>query len=124
MTNTEILERAIQKAIKGGWLNPKKPVKSVVVQADDGECYFQLWAGTNDMLWSETWDSVEQLIFNHDFARGLWKSKEVCMTCGYGIVSHDTKHPDHDYISDECWKLHLQRMVISEDPIKYLGENI
>ena len=42
--------------------------------------------------------NINQLdIYNHKFAKTLW---------GAG------------------WKHHLTRMVLSEDPIKYLGENI
>lgn len=121
MTTQEILEKAIQKAIEGGWLEPKKPVKSVVVQTDDGNCYFQLWAGTNDMLWSETWDSVEQLIFNHDFAKALWGEKL------FDELPHLRQSiPDGwtSYAPIPLWQYHLQNMVLAEDSINYLGEHL
>jgi len=45
------------------------------------------------------------ILFNHDFAKALWGNKQI----GNVWIPY-------------LW--HLQQMVISDDPIKYLGENI
>jgi hypothetical protein len=63
--------------------------------------------------------SVTGLIFNHDFAKALWPGDEIV----YRAEVFETP----DGIGDEylaLWEIRLQQMVISEDPIKYLGDNI
>lgn len=103
MTNQQILTKAIEKAIEGGWELPH--------EAYDFE------ARPNDMIRftsidDETQDPgiwympLEQLIFYHDFAKALWGD-------GWNATS-----------TQPNWQYHLQQMVIAEDPIKYLGENI
>jgi len=49
---------------------------------------------------------LEYAIYNHDFAKALWLNKR-------------NYYPDVP-----AWQYHLQNMVVSEDPIKYLGEHI
>lgn len=106
MTNKEILEKAIQKAIDGGWdytdfetfmwnedASVKKKAQEIAEEA--------LYRGDERQYFN-----VNDLIFNHDFAKALWPNKV------------------HDGLERELWKGHLQNMVIAEDPIKYLGENI
>lgn len=61
MTNQQILEKAIKKAIAGGWepwivpMNPQMPP--------------ELWAA--EIMDRANWYEV---LFNHDFARALWGS--------------------------------------------------
>ena len=51
------------------------------------------------------------LLFSHAFAKALW--------------GEDKTYPGGQEKSELLsWQYHLQQMVISEDPIKYLGENI
>lgn len=121
MNNSEILEKAIQKAIDGGlpfdrsWsIDPSG--RWVIINLPSGE----------DSIRSIT-HPYEQVIFNHDFAKALW-----------GIDKHDIEFPLDDYGSKDCgnckgsfldsptrcWQYHLQQMVIAEDTIKYLGENL
>lgn len=102
MTNQEILTKAINLAIAGGWENEEMysfdtRVGSGLFNPGIGE-----YGGHED---------IAVLIFNHNFAKALW---------GETIWNlHDT--PEEDlYI----WQHHLQQMVITEDPIKYLGENL
>lgn len=105
MTNQEILEKAIQKAIDGGW----RPINAWVSpktnyewrEREDYGGYYILCKKYIHDKESESYESAEQLIFNHDFAKALWQ--------------------DPDY---GTWHHHLQNMVIAEDPIKYLGENV
>ena len=57
------------------------------------------------------------IIFSHDFAKKLWGKKSVCSCCGKVEWSKD-------WAVIEVWKYHLQQMVISDDPIKYLEKNL
>jgi hypothetical protein len=127
LTNQQILEKAIQKAIEGGWREEESPsfeylgefrhnpirLNTYVEDIDDGFGGF----GRRDY-------SVEQTIFNHDFAKALWGERII----GYRV------HPARDYDRSKAvvvesdyiymWQSHLQQMVIAEDPIKYLGEHM
>lgn len=123
MTNKEILERIIQKAIGNGW--------AVFDHFDDGNS--ELWelAETRNGFFLSLYTDLSEvregrsviaeyhayeIIFNHDFARALW---------GEDIFIR----PPEDFNNDSSrytlpnWQYHLQQMVISEDPIKYLEEN-
>jgi hypothetical protein len=110
MTHQEILEKAIQKAIDGGWdaygWERFQPIQMYGVFAgfvnpDDNT------AGslrTND------------IIFNHDFAKALWGED-------YSGFSGHTK-PGEKIEDLETWQYHLQQMVVADDPIAYLGEHL
>lgn len=103
MTHQQILTKAIQKAIDGGWypigMDHEHPatVKTLAVEGAD-KCY----------------------IFNHDFAKALFGEEEPAMgyrrdAGGYRVFGQPTTLG---------WKYHLQQMVIADDPIKYLGEHL
>jgi hypothetical protein len=51
----------------------------------------------DDDFFSDRVTSVEHIIFSHDFAKAFWR---------------------------DDWKYHLQKMVLSEDPIHYLSKFI
>ncbi len=109
MTDQQILEKAIQKAIQGGW----KTNRSAEVLADS-------------IINDGTYDQLEPLIFDHDFAKALWGEEDVDLISGklhkwkeylpYGVIETAWVRP--------AWQYHLQMMVIAEDPIKYLGEHL
>ena len=137
MNNKEILEKAIQKAIDGGWLGVKQsenleriyyyPDSSQILKwrwEEDGRCFSD---GAYDDYESI---NVEVIIFNHDFAKALWGQRQFD---AYG-VDHDLLRsndavtgsggPDEDWYEHPIWMWHLQQMVVADDPIKYLGRNI
>lgn len=131
MSNQEILEKAIQKAIDGGW-SPgwldRRPVVSWGVQYatdyDDGEgvMVFGYHAKSNASTW---FFPLKELIFNHDFAKALWgDGTNNIKVNDDGTLSpiDPTKPTKFTTLLD--YKDHLQQMVIAEDPIKYLGENL
>lgn len=112
MNNSEILEKAIQKAIDGGlpfdrsWsIDPSG--RWVIINLPSGE----------DSIRSIT-HPYEQVIYNHDFAKALWGNMTYAELKGAPYSSTN--------ISRElkAWQYHLQQMVIAEDTIKYLGENL
>lgn len=126
LTNKEILEKAITKAIDGGltgyWADRYKRCQEL----DEME---YLTAGN---LYEEG-HSPEELIFNHGFAKALWgEEKYMAYFAGYNEWSDAT---DIEYVEDQdydeephekkpIWQYHLQQMVISENPIQYLGEHL
>lgn len=108
MPDKAILEKAIQKAIDGGWKHrngwtylanyrKKAPLNSVQFADETGEVWHM---------------PVETLIFNHDFAKALWGEEypskvESAVNRGF-----------------KFWQSRLMMMVIADDPIKYLGQNL
>ena len=101
MSNKEILEKAIQKAIDGGWKKWNRTGYTVVLS-------------------SQAFQIAESLIFNHDFAKALWED--------IPFVHLTVKTDASKLVGYEgaltTWQYHLQQMVIAEDPIKYLGEHL
>jgi len=119
MTNQQILERAIQKAVDGGWdVLDKYEANQLNVQQDVFEGNYVVAFLANDEpsgreILQHTFHWTE-IIFNHDFAKALWgKSTFV------HAIHHKTGEPDFP-----LWQYHLQQMVIAEDPIKYLGDTL
>ncbi|SIC58911.1 hypothetical protein [Mycobacteroides abscessus] len=128
MTNQQILEKAIQKAVDGGWY--PRGIQFDCVTNDDPKGY----------AWTGTWEGYQQMeakgylppdthpvprlvdvdpelfIFNHDFAKALWgdgRDKEGKVPIG-----------DFRWYMGPYWQYHLQQMVIADDPIKHLGEHL
>ena len=95
MTNKEILKKAIEKAVKGGWHNLQARGFQLVMKEFEGkpknqECY------------------ILALIFSHDFAKAFWG-----------------KYPKHETGMDGLWTIYhwedgLQQMVLEKEPLKYL----
>lgn len=103
MDNKQILEKAIQKAIDGGW------DENTVDWVFQGEPTF------------EAYNYPFEYIFNHDFAKSLWGDGEVF------IATEDVKKDElGTFVLSPLveWQHRLQQMVIAEDPIKYLGDYI
>lgn len=108
MTNgKQILEKAIQKAIDNGY-KTRIPADVYAERILDPP------------------HSAEQLIYKHDFAKALWPSgKCLCgesHNLGEVIMMKPGETTVHGQHKD--WKYHLQQMVISPDPIKYLEEDL
>lgn len=55
-----------------------------------------------------------EIIYSHEFAKAFWGEE----------IKHEhfkfTDGKEHNCGCDTWWEYHLQKMVISEDPIKYL----
>jgi len=140
MTHQQILEKAIQKAIEGGWdyltfiewnktwKQPTNPVAQVMAE-------FYETHGEADPTFEL--DLVPCLIFNHDFAKALWGDVPTRLTITWlkpKQMTHTPRMPAPK-ITDiapkpgigaplPSWHYHLQQMVIADDPIKYLGDNL
>lgn len=108
-TIKEVLEKAIQKAIEGGWepLSSGLPTSITQWRGTNSVEVAVIYGWDNEVLWVR---ELEGIIFNHDFAKALW---------GVETIKETNK-----YYGDPKWQHHLQQMVIADDPIKYLGDNL
>lgn len=104
MTDQEILQKAIEKALENGY-RPKQFIDlgwyvdvdlKIVYSDDDPE----------DII------SYQEIIFSHDFAKAFWgdKNTDYAISC-MGI----NRMP---FLVS--WQYHLTQMVLEPDPIKYL----
>lgn len=96
-TDEQILTKAIEKALAGGWKFRRVDMLNAPVELAE-------WA-LNPLE-----PRYPSLIFNHDFAKALWGEDSNFF-------------PDIDNWQPE-WEHHLQQMVIADDPIKYLGGHL
>jgi hypothetical protein len=117
MSDKEILERAIQTAIDGGYRTWEFDDKYTKVDE------FKYLLGTlyDDPSENGNVQSVEALIFNHDFAKALYGDLPKCWEATDDYLDNDDPE-DNGFIWN--WQHHLQQMVIAEDKIKYLGEHL
>lgn len=122
LTDKQIVEKAVLRAIENGWkLRNDKPksFKGYSLEeynGEDSEVYEVQLHHRSGHLIEYSFTAFEELIFNHDFAKALWGNKRVVMDTRLFTVTGDTR-----LVS---WEYHLMQMVISDEPIKYLGENI
>lgn len=111
MTNQEILTKAIEKAVTGGF-------------------NFNHWRRRNGFIEGQSPNPDERtaLIFNHDFAKALWGEKPYHHMMVMGKKSKGPGYEGRRSVKstpEYCnWQHHLQQMVIAYDPIAYLGEHM
>jgi hypothetical protein len=129
----QIITKAIELAIGSGWDafgGANHDLKSV-----EGVRYSQRAVGDGPFVWRLTFRdhtrfdySLEQIIFNRDFARALWGEQEYSFW-----VEDSSIDNDHNLVQDviaegriemPAYKYHLQQMVIAEDPLMYLTANM
>lgn len=123
MTNRDILEKAIHKAIDGGY----KPdgienVSNYKPTIRNGQAWVR-WFNDDGQ---EVIQDAEHIIYNQVFAKSLWgepymMSPKEIKDAGYrgslggGMI---------DLQKGAGWQKHLQAMVVADDPIQYLGEHL
>ena len=90
MTNKEILQKAIEKAINNGFKHEQMLTENPEMLA------LQLLSTFNENF----------LIFSHEFAKVFWGTKKR-----YDMNLH---------YEEPIWQYHLQRMVLEKEPLKYL----
>ena len=116
MTSSQVLEKAIQKAIDGGWEH------ETVIPWRDGYGVQKL----KSIEHLKEYD-VEHIIFNHQFAKALWwKKGKAKMYYNYpinwGLFKDDELQTTTALLEE--WQYHLQQMVIADDLIEYLEKAI
>lgn len=137
MSNQEILTKAISQAINGGWAYwfHEGFAKFEDINQNLTTNEYQFVFSFEGNAWSVAATTV---IFNHDFAKATWGKKELWVTV-MPVLDSDQKilqaspldkkvdmdiHDPKYTINIEEWRWHIWQMVWSEDPIKYLGDNI
>lgn len=103
MTDQQILEKAIQKAIDRGW----KPLWPYTEKPYKGDKFNEWFVGDGT--------SVRAFIFNHDFAKALWGDNPITVAY-FDIMPNNTNL--------YYWQYHLQQLAVADDVLKYLKENI
>ena len=114
MTNQQTLEQAIQEVTRQGWSPLLISGERIYFEISDNATRVKFGYKMEDRNVPIVEWSAFGLIFNHDFAKALWGEEP------YGFEGTDVMI---EYPSLE-WQHHLQQMVLSDDPIKYLGENM
>ena len=107
VTDTEVLEACIQKAIEGGWEEPN----GNTLQVDEKGniyCFLKDNEGDTSIRAYGCQFGLEKIIFNHDFAKALF---------GEEINDEEYRYTSYEI---PMWQYHLQQMVISPNPIDYL----
>lgn len=107
MENDEILLNAIKIAVKNGW-NPLLH-KFDEVSINDGYAGFYYSNGNGKVL------STNDIIFDHRFAKAFWGEADFITgdTDNYGEMIHMPR-----------WKFNLSKIVIEDNPFKYLEKFI
>lgn len=122
MTNREILDKAINLAIAGGfgWLH-NYGVESRYGELYDKkrvveESYVIEYRDKERVFYREI--AYQVIIFNHDFAKALWGEDR------YGKTLEGILNLTQRVMYAPAWQVHLQQVVIADDPLAYLGENL
>lgn len=138
MTDQEVLERAIQKAIDSGWtVFSDGPVvyENCLLGADaiSGMPTVTISVVVGGRVYGFGAIPLFNVIFNHDFAKSLFGDERISHYCEDGGVENEFLGGTLEYPYNEgadmqftcgSWKVRLMEMVISPDPIKYLGSVI
>lgn len=124
MTNSQVLQQAIERAIEGGWqqdlvwihgnVKDKKKAFLDKIEVDVSYIYYR------DDIGFANYISIPELIFDHDFARALFGE-----LASYDDMIKLIKHPSLDPIKAstvEPWKYHLMALALSSDRISYLKD--
>lgn len=112
MNENKILEKAIRKAMEGGY---PYTIHTITWPSSLG----------TQTVYTRRGGISEISIFDHDFAKALWGEEErdsLEESKAKGVTIND-KGLAYT-VKRRGWQYHLQQMVIAEDPVKYLGENI
>lgn len=105
MTNEQILKKAIEKAVENGW--DWKQWDFAIKR--DGSCCDTAW--------------LPAIVFSHNFAKAFWgdgkRNKEyIDFTTKKPVYSYQISGNNYSYL--KRWQHHLQKMVLSKEPLKYL----
>ena len=111
MSNEQILTKAIEQAIANGW----RPHAMTTGDPWEVQGMITLNLVSNGHIIADHM----HLLYSHSFAKALWGDKPLPR-----ITVVLPALPDGAIVSVKAWQLHLQQMVIADDPIAYLGDNL
>ena len=131
MTDKEILQKVLDKAIKNGykphWIY--SPSYTYQILSVAGDTVFYKIVESDDVFQ----DSIRGFVLSHDFAKAFWGDKLLIVDEHYKserVEKNDTQAPYSlypDYIQSwklkfPEWKFYLREMSLKEEPLKYLEE--
>jgi len=109
MTNEQILKKAIEKAGNNGW--SAFLTENAQSQIDT----FGKFKGFSIPV---------GIIFSHDFAKAFWGEEQVLPHPSQIRISEMSDEDLYKIVDGvykvPVWQYHLQRMVLREEPLKYL----
>ena len=111
MTNEEILKKAIEKAVDGEYEVNYSFKDAKIILDEDKKMPSFFWEEKDGIHIRQTFD----IIFSHDFAKAFWGEDELE---NYAYKDFNIKYE----FQKPVWQMHLQQMVLEEDPIKYLEQ--
>ena len=121
MTHQEILEKAWEVATERAWeFDNLDKWQTIAVRKTDtvmNNWYQFIFTHDNMSLIID----AERIIYSHDFAKALWPTH---IHAGTVTKSFTCKRCRESALDIECYKRMLQKMVIADDPIEYLGEHL
>jgi len=104
MTNEQILNQAIDKAILNGF---------------------------NSNIFKKNTKWYNGIFFSHDFAKAFWGNKLKTVCCQVDRIRKDgvliceaCGIRRHNFDMEVPWQYHLQTMVLEKEPLKYLEKFI
>lgn len=101
MTDQQVLGKAIKKAIAGGWQ------------------WQTIWSD-KDFILDSFKETPRNYIYRHDFAKALWGEEPS----GQVNVNPNIGSEHFRKFGVQNWQVHLQQMVIADDPLKYLEKSL
>ena len=108
---SEVLTMAMVRAMVHGWSFHVYPylLNDVSQELDPQECLLH----------------YADIVFSHGFAKALWGYRSVTRPAGVDLASEiDCGKLHAPTITKPAWQYHLQQMVVSTDPIGYLGDHL
>jgi len=142
MSNEEILEKCIKKAIDNNFLNLKgkrkveinvflddedAPDEKEICIIHDWETFVENGEEIDCKPWccgKKIWFSVNDLIFNKEFAKCFWGYELIKKTPLYFLCEcpdwKNAEYREYYETQDENWQYHLKVMVLEKEPLKYL----
>jgi hypothetical protein len=115
MNNSDIFEKAQEKAKKNGWFGIS--CDEILFTTVDSDYY-------TAVLFTDI--VAHKVIFSHDFAKAFWGEEPIgewneildypsfCYDCSMAMDDYKVEH------FPISWKYHLEKMVLEEEPLKYL----
>jgi len=99
MTDKQILQKAMKKANKNGYREPKlKLLKE--------EERLELFFAVDDNI-----PLFYVIIFSHDFAKAFWGKKQI-------EIQGEKLYCNNDKVYE--WQMNLQQMVLEPEPLQYI----
>lgn len=112
-SKTAILTKAIRKAVDGGY-RPAFHVGSGFNPSSSDPLIDSLAHASN----------IYQILFSHDFAKAIWGEEWPRLVIEQATATINKEDTYKLGAMRPYWQEMLMQMVISDDPIKYLGEHL